>query len=73
MTCNSVEALLTAACDGMGLAYLPDFVVASALAAGRLKVVLAKAATEVGTFHALWPEGRQLSPKVRSFLDAIAR
>ena len=69
LVCNNMEAMLGAAIAGMGLAYLPDFLARDALARGELRQVLAEHLTHTGQFSALWPSSRQLSPKVRAFVD----
>ena len=71
LACNNMEAMLGAAVAGMGLAYMPDFLARDALARGELQPVLAAQLTHTGQFSALWPSSRQLSPKVRAFVDYI--
>ena len=73
MVCNNIETRLSFALDGRGIACLPDFAVAEALAAGRLRTVLdAHLATHTVTFRVLWPSGRHLSPKLRAFIDFLS-
>ena len=69
LVCNNMEAMLGAAVSGLGLAYMPDFLAHDALARGDLQQVLAEQLTHSGQFSALWPSSRQLSPKVRAFVD----
>jgi DNA-binding transcriptional LysR family regulator len=69
LVCNNMEAMLGAAVSGLGLAYMPDFLARDALARGELQQVLAEQLTHSGQFSALWPSSRQLSPKVRAFVD----
>ncbi|GEQ73058.1 LysR family transcriptional regulator [Comamonas testosteroni] len=69
LVCNNMEAMLGAAVSGLGLAYMPDFLARNALARGDLQQVLAEQLTHSGQFSALWPSSRQLSPKVRAFVD----
>lgn len=69
LVCNNMEAMLGAAISGLGLAYMPDFLARDALARGELRQVLAEQLTHSGQFSALWPSSRQLSPKVRAFVD----
>ncbi|NIF83677.1 LysR family transcriptional regulator [Comamonas sp. Tr-654] len=69
LACNNMEAMLGAAISGLGLAYMPDFLARDALARGELQQVLAQQLTHSGQFSALWPSSRQLSPKVRAFVD----
>lgn len=56
----------------MGISYVPDFVVREYLDAGLLKEVLSDDCTKQGTFSALWPASRYLSPRIRCFVDFIA-
>ncbi|ALZ83142.1 LysR family transcriptional regulator [Pseudomonas oryzihabitans] len=68
---NNMEAILMAAQDGHGIAFMPDFLVREALAAGRLETLLDAYTQDEGQFWALWPSSRHLSPKVRVFVDFI--
>jgi len=72
LTFNSVEALISAAVGGMGIAYLPDFAVRESLAAGTLTLVLDEHLTDGGRFSILWPSSRHLLPKLRVFVDFLA-
>jgi DNA-binding transcriptional LysR family regulator len=69
LLCNNMEAMLGAAVAGLGVAYMPDFLARDALARGELRRVLAAHLVRQGQFSALWPSSRQLSPKVRAFVD----
>jgi DNA-binding transcriptional LysR family regulator len=69
---SSLEALLYLARDGRGIACLPDFSFKKALAAGELKTVLDKHMTQSTTFWILWPSSKQMTPKVRAFVDFVA-
>jgi DNA-binding transcriptional LysR family regulator len=71
MTCNNIEALICGADQGLGLAYLPDFLVRDALATGSIRTVLAPYVKHGGMFSVLWPSSRHLSPKLRVFVDFI--
>jgi DNA-binding transcriptional LysR family regulator len=71
LVCNNMEAMLGAAVAGMGLAYMPDFLARDALGRGELQRVLAEDLTHTGQFSALWASSRQLSPKVRAFVDFV--
>lgn len=70
MILNNMEAMLGAAVDGHGIAHMPDFLAREALAQGHLVAVLQG---DAGQFWALWPSSRQLSPKVRVFVDFAAQ
>lgn len=68
---DSGEALRDAALSGMGVAFLPDFLVAADLEAGRLQRVvpdLVFADVEVVT---IYPTRRLLEPRVRRFIDLL--
>ncbi len=71
MVCNNIETRLCFALQGLGIAYLPDFSVRQALAAGQLQTVLAGQVGHANTFHVLWPAGRHLAPKVRVLVDFL--
>ncbi|MBB2487620.1 LysR family transcriptional regulator [Mitsuaria sp. WAJ17] len=72
LACNNIEALKSAALRGAGIACMPDFLVRDELADGRLQEVLAGQVCMSGRFNALWATSRQLSPKVRAFVDWLA-
>ncbi|MBH3137865.1 LysR family transcriptional regulator [Serratia marcescens] len=68
---DSGEALRDAALSGLGIAYLPEFMIAEDLAAGRLRQVLRAVAGEEVRIVALYPNKRLLEPRVRRFLDLL--
>ncbi|WP_019995440.1 LysR family transcriptional regulator [Aureimonas ureilytica] len=70
---DSGEALAQAACDGLGLCQLPDFLVGGAVAAGRLRRVLVDEEPEPAPVVALYPSRKYLTPKVRMFIEQVAR
>lgn len=69
--CNNGLALRDAAIKGLGLAMLPDYYVIDALASGQLKEVLADYRQADDGIWALYPENRQVIPKVRVLLDYL--
>ena len=69
MVCNTTEALLHVARDGLGIACLPDFMVRDAIAAGELVTVLDDFNQHQGTFRMLWPSSKHRAPKLRAFID----
>jgi len=71
LTCNNMEALKGATLAGLGIACMPDFLVREALHDGRLRTVLEDHVDGRGQFRMLWPSNRQLSPKVRVFVDFL--
>jgi DNA-binding transcriptional LysR family regulator len=72
LTCNNMEALRGAVLAGLGIGCMPDFLAREPLATGALRTVLDGHVDGGGLFSALWPSSRQLSPKVRVFVDFIA-
>lgn len=72
MTCNNMEALRGATEQGLGIGFMPDFMAKSGLAEGRLRTLLPDFLDGPGQFHLLWPSNRQLSPKVRVFVDFLS-
>jgi DNA-binding transcriptional LysR family regulator len=73
LTVNTVEPLIALAEDGQGLAYLPNFLVRRQLSERSLVAVLPEFATDRKVFRAVWPSGRHLSPKIRVFVDYMAK
>lgn len=70
-TLNSVEALIAALIAGLGIAYLPSFVVREATHAGTLVTVLDDVVAGDGMFSVLWPSHRYMLPKLRVFVDFL--
>jgi len=67
------ETLLhLAALEGMGLAFLPKWLIADDIAAGRLEQVLPHEAIFEGRLFAVYPSRKYLSAKVRTFIDFVA-
>lgn len=67
------ETLLhMAALEGMGLAFLPKWLVAEDIASGRLEHVMPEHIIFVGKLFAVYPSRKYLSAKVRTFIDFIA-
>lgn len=69
---NDSPALLLAAINGMGVALLPDFLCAAALAEQRIERVLPDLPDQTQEMFALYPAGRYIQPKVRVFIDFLA-
>ncbi len=68
-----MEAVLATAIDGLGLAYMPDFLARDALNQGLLVPVLAEYTTKNGDVWIVWPSNHHLSPKLRVFIDYMSR
>lgn len=64
--------LLEAARRGLGVALLPEFVCASAIAQGELEVVLPDWSVPDGTMHFVYPSRRGMLPGVRALVDFLA-
>jgi DNA-binding transcriptional LysR family regulator len=67
------ETLLhMAALEGMGLAFLPKWLVTEDIAAGRLVHILPDDIIFEGRLFAVYPSRKYLSAKVRTFIDFVA-
>ncbi|MFZ6743683.1 LysR family transcriptional regulator [Undibacterium sp. JH2W] len=71
LICNNIEALIMSASLGLGLAYLPDFVVREQIKKADLQIVLNDYTQVQGVFSLLWPSSRYQSPKLRVFVDFV--
>lgn len=69
VTVNDPAAMLLAAEAGLGIALVLESAAREALGTGRLKEVLAGAGGEFPGYHLYFSSRRQLSPKLRGFLD----
>jgi DNA-binding transcriptional LysR family regulator len=70
-TCTTTQSLYYMARQGMGIAYLADFVVNDALQRGELRVVLEDFTMGQGNLWMLWPASQHASPKVRALIDFL--
>ena len=70
---NNTELVRAAALAGLGLAAVPEWLVADALVAGQLTRVLADHETPSGGIYAVYPTNRLLASRVRLFVDHLAR
>ncbi|WP_128253725.1 LysR family transcriptional regulator [Falsirhodobacter deserti] len=69
---STIEPLVVMAEAGQGIACLPVFAVREHLEHGSLVAILDGAASGTVEFRAVWPSSRNLSPKVRVFVDFMA-
>lgn len=69
---NSAEALHAAVLSGVGIGLLPMWLIGTDLKAGRIIEVLGDYHFPDSAVYAVYPPGRHLSPKVRSFVDYLA-
>ncbi|GGF73384.1 LysR family transcriptional regulator [Azorhizobium oxalatiphilum] len=70
---NAAESLLAAAKLGFGLMQMPRYHAEAALGAGELVEVLADFPPTPTPVSLLYPRSRQLSPRVRVFIDWLVR
>jgi DNA-binding transcriptional LysR family regulator len=73
LTVTGTESFRAAVRLGLGLAQMPVFHVEQDLAEGRLEKVLPEHALPSMPVSVLYPRNRQLSPRVRLFIDWIVR
>lgn len=71
MVCNNIHGRLRFAKDGVGLAWLPDYIVRAALDEGVLVSVLDDYAIRAEPLWLLWPSGPYLPLKTRVFIDYL--
>ncbi|MBR0901634.1 LysR family transcriptional regulator [Bradyrhizobium liaoningense] len=69
---DDMEAIADAAAQGMGLAWLPYWLVRERLKTGALVGLFAEQPEFLYDCHALWPRSPRLPPKVRAAVDALA-
>jgi DNA-binding transcriptional LysR family regulator len=70
---NSAEVLRVSALSNLGVAILPIWAVADDLRCGTLNTVLPGWAPPASLIHAVYPDNRRMSAKVRLFVDHVAR
>jgi DNA-binding transcriptional LysR family regulator len=68
---NSGEALLQAAIAGFGLTYAPAFIVADALAAGRVRQTLTAFTIAALSIYAVLPGNRHVPHRIRVLMDFL--
>jgi len=71
LSLNSIDAVLAAARDGVGLANVLSYQAAEAIAAGELQPILEQYAPPGLPVHLLYPANRASLPTVRTFIDAM--
>jgi len=69
---NSFVVLRDLAAAGVGIARLPRSLGAASVKDGRLQTVLDDFAEVGASWYAVFPSARQLSPRVRAFVDVLA-
>jgi len=71
LTVNDGQSLLNACVSGLGIAYLPSFLYAEALAEGLVEEAMPALPPESQGIYAVYPPGRYTQPKVRTFIDFL--
>ncbi|AMB85036.1 LysR family transcriptional regulator [Pseudomonas agarici] len=71
MVSNNMEMVRGALIHGFGLGTLPDFLAREALAAGSLRCLLHEHLIAPDPMSIVWPSSRQLSRKIRVFVDFV--
>jgi DNA-binding transcriptional LysR family regulator len=70
---DTTEALIAFAELGMGIACVPDFTMRRQLADGSLRGIMRGCLEYRGSLRAIWPSSRFTSPKLRAFIDFLAK
>lgn len=70
---DSGEAIRDAAVAGLGIGFLPAFLIEADLTAGRLRQVLPELDTGEVKIVAIYPTKRLLEPRVRRFIDLLVQ
>lgn len=71
LTFNTITLALDTALAGVGLAYLPEDVVTTHLAKGRLVQVLADWSSQMSGYHLYYPSRRQQTPAFALLVDTL--
>lgn len=72
VVCNNLEARISFALQGIGIAYLPDFAIQALLTEGKLLTIL-EDYTETTAFRIMWPYAKQPVPRLRVFIDFLVQ
>lgn len=73
LTSNSVRMAREATLEGLGISYLPSFLVEEDVAAGRLEILLPDLVTEQIPLYLMFPKGNYTLAKVRAFVDFFTK
>lgn len=73
LTADNGDILRSAAIADLGIVFIPTFIVADDIRAGRLQQVLADYCPPELAINAVFPSRRYLSAKVRTFIDFAAQ
>jgi DNA-binding transcriptional LysR family regulator len=73
LSASVIDPLLDLTLSGAGIAAFPEFLVRDAIASGDLVPVLEGELDNASVITMLWPASRFRVPKVRAFVDCVAR
>lgn len=73
LTASIIDAVLDLTLAGAGIGSFPEFLVRGGLADGTLVPILEDDGEQTGVLTMLWPASRYRVPKVRAFVDCMAR
>ena len=71
LTSNSVRMTREATLEGLGISYLPRFLVEEDIVADRLEALLPDLVSERVPLHIIFPRGNYALSKVRAFVDFV--
>jgi len=69
LACSNMEGVRAAAVNGLGIAYMPDFLAEDAVRTGGLCRLLDAEVRSEGQFSLVWPSARLVSSRLRAFID----
>lgn len=72
LSANTMDALLKAATEDLGIAVLPEYAIRSELEAGRLQQVLSGYRLPPRMLQVIYPPSRHLSANVQAFRDFVS-
>jgi DNA-binding transcriptional LysR family regulator len=72
LICNNMEMVRSALINSIGVGTIPDFLARDPLANGSLKAILTDYLIPPAPLSMVWPSSRQLSQKIRVFVDFIS-
>lgn len=67
MLFDQFATILQAAASGLGAALLPDYLAEIEITEGRLRPLLARSVSGMGSYWLVWPEGRRETPPMERF------
>ncbi|SNR49266.1 LysR family transcriptional regulator [Puniceibacterium sediminis] len=71
LSVNDGQSVLNACVAGLGIAYLPSFLYAHAMARGLVEDAMPDLPVEALGIYAVYPPGKITQPKVRAFVDFL--